>query len=97
MRYGSTSAFVGEERSRSTRSKKCPWEKSQRSIASPARDDRRTLVVVTPFDAPNLTLKLNRAIELGTYFGLRREGTEVQLFVDDPHALRDEITAAAPT
>lgn len=53
------------------------------------------VLVVTPMDAPNVTLKLDREVEISSYFGIRKRGTELQMFVDDPVALRDELLATS--
>ncbi len=51
------------------------------------------VVVVSPMDAPNLTVCLRGPVSLTTYMGFTKEATELQLFVDEPHALAKALAA----
>ncbi len=42
---------------------------------------------VTPYDPPNLCIRLNREVSLAGFFGLRRRTKDLHLFVDDPSRL----------
>lgn len=52
------------------------------AVVPPASSSRKR--ALTPFDAPNLELRLHAPVRLKTYFGLTRELTSVRLYVDDP-------------
>jgi hypothetical protein len=58
---------------------------------SGARD--RRVRTITPFDAPNVELRLHEPIRLTSYFGRRTEAARIRLFVDEPERLIAELAA----
>lgn len=78
-----------------------PWSAVQRitpgEVAEPDRliGEKRPphVLAVTPAETPIITLHLRAPVELGTYFGITRSGTEIALYVDDPARF---VAAAEP-
>jgi hypothetical protein len=59
------------------------------AIEAPSSSSRKR--ALTPFDAPNVELRLHAPVRLTTYFGLSRELSSVRLYVDDPDRFKEAL------